>query len=189
MKYRFNKELKSKLQSTNDRFGLITFNHEAYSEFDLDFKNTYDIKQLQQCLENIREYGGCDCFISYYRAIDSFSLIQPDTNINYENRTLFIRTKQPSSKDLFPESLLNLVQRNADNNNIFTTFISVSKQFDYNIIDEINECKGCNYFHIHSQKQFMQLSNQFKLIIYPIYFNINISLINHKTNKSVIVLI
>ncbi len=107
----------------------------------------------------------------FYRAIDSYLSIEQD--INYENRILFITTKQPSSKDLFPESLLNLVHRYCNDKklNIFTTFISISKQFDYNIIDEINECKGCNYLHIYSQKQFMELSHIFKSIIYPIYFN------------------
>eukprot|EP01083_Nonionella_stella_P012455 35338_1 len=130
-------ELVKLLDGDEDQIGLISFDHEAYLEFDLTHNFQSDLVNCINAMSQRLSSEGSALDMAYYRACESFEDISAANK-----RILLITTREPSA-------LVELLSRSSSCN-IGTTFVSLSHEFSLTDQSQIAECAGCNYFHIQS---------------------------------------
>ena len=65
---------------------------------------------------------------------------------------------------------------NSDNG-IYTTFIGVGLDFNTQLIEEISDVWGANYYSVHNSKQFKErMGEQFEFMLTPLVFDLNLNL-------------
>eukprot|EP01083_Nonionella_stella_P028650 78916_1 len=126
---------------------------------------------------------------------------QEEGNIldEYWNRIIFITDAQPNTGKTDAESIMNLIQNNSDGEAkvftttealpkddadddesptpIYTTFIGVGLDMNAALINEITKVRGCNYYSVHSNEEFMRkMTEEFKFMVTPIAFDFKLEL-------------
>ncbi|MFW5720064.1 MAG: hypothetical protein ACOCXT_03500 [Candidatus Dojkabacteria bacterium] len=71
-----------------------------------------------------------------------------------------------------------LVQNNANNSKVNTTFIGVGGDFNAESVELITKTRGANYYAVHSSKDFKQrMDEEFAFMVTPLVYY------SHATNK------
>ena len=74
------------------------------------------------------------------------------------------------------KGLLSYVKENAQNK-IYTSFIGIGVDFNTELIEEISNVKGANYYSINNKEKFQKiLSEDFDYMITPLVFDLNLNL-------------
>ena len=91
----------------------------------------------------------------------------------------------PNTGIIDENSLLGLTKKNSESK-IYTTFIGIGIDFNTNLIESITKIRGCNYYSVHSYKEFMtRMDTQFEFMVTPLVFNLNLRL-KSDNNKYII---
>ena len=199
--FRCDNEYKSKMRIANescvalmdhltpkDRFALVTFQSDAQVIQSLEFVNDIDMKDLKKRILSIRENGGTYFEGGYNKVIQLFENLFKrsdyalNTNVmddmQYENRVILITDAQPNRGRTSSGSLLNMVSKNAENENkIYTTFIGVGLDFNASLIEDISQTRGCNYYSVKSGQEFKEImDDEFEFMVTPLVFNVCLKL-------------
>ena len=74
------------------------------------------------------------------------------------------------------KGLLSYIKNNADKG-IYITFIGVGVDFNTELIKEISDVKGSNYYWVHNSKEFKErMGEQFEYMVTPFVFDLNLNL-------------
>jgi len=164
--------LMSQLKDT-DRFGLITFDQNAYTIQELELWKDIDKAQLKDKIVKLDD-GGSTCLIAGMKAATQMivnGLKKKGAQTN-ENRVFYFTDMNPNMGTSDCNSLLKEFQANAKKK-IYTTFVGIGVDFDTDMVSVITKTRACNYFTINNPKEFKKLmSEEFDYIVTPNVFNI-----------------
>eukprot|EP01084_Bolivina_argentea_P078808 143018_1 len=177
-----NKSVVSLLKHLNDddRFGLISFDNDAFIHQQLDLMKNIQMDKLKKNIMTIKADNGTNFEVGFKKALNCyeklFSVLSGCDDNEYENRIIILTDACPNSGMTDSESLLNLVSKCAENENrIYTTFIGVGLDFNNVLIEEISNVRGCNYYSVHSTIEFkLKMDEEFDYMVTPLVFNLNL---------------
>eukprot|EP01084_Bolivina_argentea_P064844 118211_1 len=160
-----------------DRFGLITFNNEAQIIQKLDYMSDIDKDELYNTILNIRPCGGTNFECGWNKAINLYDTIMKQYiyNKECENRIIILTDAQPNIDSSDGKSLLNLICKHALNEErrIYTTIIGIGLDFKCELVEQITQTRGCNYFSVNSTESFMKkMDKEFEYMVTPLVFNV-----------------
>lgn len=185
-----------------DRICFVTFNDTFNIEQTLDDIKSIDTETLKNKIMAIEATGGGYEFDEGYNAalgqlqewFDMKVMMETAANNDdddddekqdlVENRIIMITNNLPNSDS----SLMDLIQvySDSDENKIYTSFININEQLpSTKLMNNVNKLRGCNiYNYLKDDKQAVvaQVKYDFDTIINPIYFNIQLTLQQCKTD-------
>eukprot|EP01084_Bolivina_argentea_P121923 216081_1 len=196
MNYFFKREYVRKMEVANkavisllkqltdkDRFGMIVFDNSADFIQKIACWKDINIPKLKEKILLIKAGGGTNFTAGYTAAIElykEFMNNNKDANDEYDNRIIFLTDAKPNGGITDPKSLLGMVSKYANNElkkMIYTSFIGVGLDFNSELIEQISQTKGCNYYSVKSEKEFQRrMSEEFEYMVTPLVFDVNLKL-------------
>lgn len=182
-------ETKSKMQVANeaivglldhlnedDRFGMVVFESRAYVAKPLSKVGETDMEKIKEHILDLEAMGGTNMEAGFKKGTELFSEVKDADKDEYENRIIFLTDAMPNTGRYGEESLLGMTEANADEG-IYTTFIGIGVDFNTRLIESISDIKGCNYYSVHSTKEFMKrMDEQFEYMVTPLVFDLELTL-------------
>eukprot|EP00483_Globobulimina_turgida_P008798 UN08816 len=184
-----------------DKFCLISFSDTFNIDVGLDDISCMDIDNVKKEIMLIDSSGGGVDFDEGYNAglgqlqelFDAEIMAavvaenKEDDDDGFEkreNRLIIISCSLPN----YDSSLMDLMQvySDSDENKIYSSFINIGDVLANNkLISNINKLRGCNirnYCNLATDEVLNRIKIDFKQIINPIYFNVNLTLKSVKTD-------
>jgi len=116
---------------------------------------------------------GIDRGTALFEAISKESASGPYAS--NENRMFFLTDMMPNSGDTDGKHLFNRIKKNADDLQIYTTFIGVGIDFNTDLATLISKVRACNHLSVQSAKDFKrQMGDEFDYLVTPIVFDCSI---------------
>ena len=157
-----------------DRLAVVAFHTDAIELQPLVFLSANQKKDVQQTVDRLRADGGTNMA----KAVDASSKLfdRIDLTNGYDNRIIFLTDAQTNSGELSVDYFKTQMKKNAERR-IYTTFIGLGIDLQTQLIQEITNIRGANYFAVHDQTNFCQLlDDDFELIVTPLVFNLQLRL-------------
>ena len=179
-------EIKSKMRLANeavnlmidelkedDRFGIVLFDDSSYLAKPMNLVKDTNIEKIKEHVLEITEQGGTNFEAGYTKATESFSKkILSDSE--YDNRIIVITDAMPNLGKTSKKGLSEYIEKNAANK-IYTTFIGVGVDFNTEVIQELSNVRGSNYYSVSSNEQFRKiLGEDFDFMLTPLVFDLNL---------------
>eukprot|EP01084_Bolivina_argentea_P096910 174204_1 len=172
--------------NNEDRFGLVVFNSNAFIIQKLMKLKDINMLQLKQKIMGISAGGGTCLEKGYSEStklwnvnndmIDGKSMLLDD--IEYMNRIIYLTDAIPNiNNDVSDKNLFKLVNENAMELEIYSTFIGIGLDFGTTLIEMITKTKGANYFSVASKEAFFKrMDEEFEFSVSPLVFNLCLKL-------------
>jgi len=162
--------------NNDDRFGMVLFDDEGYLAKPISLISETDMEAIKGHVLEIEAMGGTNFEAGYTKATDLYKeYINSDAD-EYENRIIVITDAMPNYGTTSKDGLLSYVKENAKKG-IYTTFIGVGVDFNTELIEEISDVKGANYYSVHSSLEFKErMGEQFEYMVTPLVFDLNLDL-------------
>lgn len=158
----------------DDRFGMVLFDDSAYLAKPMNLVNATNVEEIKKHILDITAKGGTNFEDGYKKATEIYTneLLNDD---EYDNRIIVITDAMPNIGTTNKKGLLDYVKENADKK-IYTSFIGVGVDFNTELIEEISNSRGANYYSINSSEQFKKiLSEDFDYMLTPLVFDLNLN--------------
>ena len=160
----------------DDRFGMVLFEFKAKVAKRIELVSEMDINSTKKNILEIKVKGGTNLEAGYTEATKLFEDYKSSNKSEYENRIILITDAMPNYGTTSKEDLLSYIKDNA-NIGIYTTFIGVGVDFNTELIEEISDVKGANYYSVHNSKEFKErMGDQFIYIVTPLVFDLSLNL-------------
>lgn len=160
--------------NNDDRFGMVLFDDGAYLGKPVSLIGDTDIKAIKEHILDIEARGGTNFEAGYKKGTDLFD----DELLNdkeYDNRIIVITDAMPNMGTTNKSDLLKYIEANS-NKGIYTSFIGVGVDFNTEVIENISNVRGANYYSISSKEQFKKiLSEDFEYMVTPLVFDLNLN--------------
>jgi len=180
------KEIKSKMRLANesvnlmidelkedDRFGIVLFDDNSYLAKPMNLVKETNVEKIKEHVLEITEQGGTNFEAGYTKATEYFSKELLNDN-EYDNRIIVITDAMPNMGNTSKKGLSKYIKENAENK-IYTTFIGVGVDFNTNVIQELSNVRGANYYSVSSSEQFKKiLGEDFEFMVTPLVFDLNL---------------
>lgn len=161
---------------SNDRFGMVLFDDNAYIGKPVSLIGETDIKAIKKHVLEIKPNGGTNFEAGYKAATKLFNKYKNIDSNEYENRIIFITDAMPNYGETSKDSLLSYVKANSDNG-IYTTFIGVGVDFNTELTEAISDVRGSNYYSVHNSEEFKErMGEQFEYMVTPLVFDLELDL-------------
>lgn len=158
-----------------DRLGIVLFDERAYLAKPLNYMGETDVEALKKHILSIREQGSTNHEAGFSQGSQLFQDFSDLSNPDYENRIIFVTDAMPNTGTTDKNSLLAMVQDQADKN-IYTTFIGVGIDFNSELVDGITKARGANYYSVHSAQEFKnRMDAEFEYMVTPLVFDLSLS--------------
>ena len=160
--------------NNDDRFGMVLFDDGAYLGKPVSLIGDTDIKAIKEHILDIEARGGTNFEAGYKKGTDLFD----DELLNdkeYDNRIIVITDAMPNMGTTNKSDLLKYIEANS-NKGIYTSFTGVGVDFNTEVIENISNVRGANYYSISSKEQFKKiLSEDFEYMVTPLVFDLNLN--------------
>lgn len=160
--------------NNDDRFGMVLFDDGAYLGKPVSLIGDTDIEAIKEHILDIEARGGTNFEAGYKKGTDLFD----DELLNdkeYDNRIIVITDAMPNMGTTNKSDLLKYIEANS-NKGIYTSFIGVGVDFNTEVIENISNVRGANYYSISSKEQFKKiLSEDFEYMVTPLVFDLNLN--------------
>lgn len=157
----------------DDRFGMVLFDNSAYLAKPLNLIEETNVKEIKKHISDIESRGGTNFEAGYTEASKLFEDKILDNN-EYDNRIIVITDAMPNVGTTSKQGLLKYVEENS-NKGIYTSFIGVGVDFNTEVIENLSNVRGSNYYSISSKDQFEKiLSEDFDYMVTPLVFDLNL---------------
>lgn len=180
------KEIKSKMRLANeavnlmidelnedDRFGIVLFDDSSYLAKPMNLVKETDVEKIKEHVLEISEQGGTNFEAGYTKATESFKKEYLNDD-EYDNRIIVITDAMPNLGQTSKKGLSKYIEDNAENK-IYTTFIGVGVDFNTEVIQELSNVRGANYYSVSSNEQFRKiLGEDFDFMLTPLVFDLNL---------------
>ncbi|EFC40627.1 predicted protein [Naegleria gruberi] len=158
-----------------ERLGIVLFDDKAETFLPLTIVQDLDKKSLKETVLKIKEKGSTNFEAGMQRGIDLFSTLD-SSDLSNSNRIIYLTDACPN---VGGTDTLDILTKDANSGpyNIFSTFIGIGLDFNSDIVEELTQVRGCNYFSVKSTEDFTKILNQdFNYIVTPICYNVKLSL-------------
>ena len=160
----------------DDRFGMVLFDNQAYLGKPISLVSNTDMEAIKDHILEIKPMGGTNFEAGYKKATELFSEYKNSDADEYENRIIVITDAMPNYGTTSKEGLLSYVEENSGDG-IYTTFIGVGVDFNTELIEQISDVKGANYYSVHNSQEFKErMGEQFEYMVTPLVFDLNLDL-------------
>jgi len=163
-----------KLEPT-DRFGLVLFESQAYVAKPLRLVGATDIEAIKKHIkEDIMPLGGTNFEAGILKAIEVLKAVPKDEvhGPEWETRVLIITDAMPNLGDFSAHGLGRYIKGLAEKH-IHTTVVGVGVDFNYRLMDIMNDIEGGNIFSVKSADEFKKLLNEeFEYVFFPLYYDL-----------------
>ena len=159
-----------------DRVGVVTFDSNArvlQKSQPMNETNRYDLRNK---VLDLRPGGSTNMSDGMNEATDIIERYYEQNSYEYENRIIFLTDAQPNTGDTSTGGMIGVMKRNAARH-IYTTFIGVGVDFNSQLIEDIIQVKGANYYSVHSPRDFRdRIDEEFEYMVTPLVFNLTMDL-------------
>ena len=158
----------------DDRFGMVLFDDSSYLAKPIRKISETDTNAIKKHILDIQPQGGTNFEAGYTEATELFEEYKKSDKDEYENRIIVITDAMPNAGTTSKKGLLSYVRENA-NDGIYTTFIGVGVDFNTELIEEISDVRGANYYSVHNSNEFKErMGEQFEYMVTPLVFDLSL---------------
>ena len=160
----------------DDRFGMVLFDNTSYLAKELNLISRTDVEAIKEHVLEITPQGGTNFESGYTKASTLFDEYLNINKDEYENRMIVITDAMPNYGTTSKAGLMSYVEKNAENG-IYTSFIGVGVDFNSELIEQISDVKGANYYSVHNSSEFKErMGEQFEYMVTPLVFDLQLKL-------------
>jgi len=160
----------------DDRFGMVLFSDDAFLVDPLTNVADKDMSRLKSRIMEIRETYGTNMEAGMEKGTALFDRFLQADKSEYENRIIFLTDAMPNMGETGDLGLYRMMEDNADQG-IYTTFIGIGVDFNTELIESISKIKGCNYYSVHSAREFRtRMDDEFDFMVTPLVFDLRLKL-------------
>ena len=159
-----------------DSFGVVLFDDMAYEAKPLNLVSDTDIEKIKEHILEIEDRGGTNFEAGYKMAMKLFDNYETGNTDEYENRIIVITDAMPNIGSTSNNELLKMI-KGAQKNDINTTFIGVGVDFNSEVVKNITNVRGSNYYKVSSEKEFNdRMNEEFDYMVTPMIYDLNMEL-------------
>ncbi|KAJ5079963.1 straightjacket isoform c [Anaeramoeba ignava] len=167
-----------KHMNDNDNFGLVVFDTEAEVIQELLPWKDIDKDKLNEKISALRPRGGTNMSEgiteAHYLIEQYYSKFKNEEKLSRENRIMFLTDAHPTTGDTSPTGLMGLTEKYSKEQ-IYVSFFGVGLDFNTDLVEQITNIVGANYFAILSSSDFRRkLDIEFDYIVTPIAFDVDV---------------
>ena len=160
----------------DDRFGMVLFSDDAFLVDPLTSVADKDMSRLKSRIMEIKETYGTNMEAGMEKGTALFNRFLQANKSEYENRIIFLTDAMPNMGETDKLGLYRMLEDNADQG-IYTTFIGIGVDFNTELVESISKIKGCNYYSVHSAKEFKsRMDDEFDFMVTPLVFDLRLKL-------------
>ena len=160
----------------DDSVGMVLFDNSGYLAKPLNLVGETDIEAIKEHVLDIKAMGGTNFEAGYKLANDTINEYGiKDTN-EYENRIIVITDAMPNVGETSSDGLRKMMEENA-NKGIYTSFIGVGVDFNSEVVKNITDVRGANYYSVSSEEEFnTRMGEEFEFMVTPLVFDLNMDI-------------
>jgi len=160
----------------DDKFGMVLFDDYSYLAKPLTEVGSVDMDKIKDHILDIEDQGGTNMEAGMKEGTSLLTEVSDANPDKYENRIIFITDAMPNLGDTDDESLLGMLQNNAEDS-IYTTFVGVGVDFNTELVEALTKIRGANYYSVHSEKEFKETMDEgFDYMVTPLVFDLELKL-------------
>lgn len=160
----------------DDSLGIVLFESSSHVAKELNLNSNVDLSMIKNHILEVKAYGGTNFEAGYEDATELFEDYELVNNDEYENRIIVLTDAMPNIGDTSDEGLLHMVKENSENG-IYTTFLGIGVDFNTELIEEITDVKGANYYSVNDEKEFnAKMDEEFEYMVTPLVFDLKLNL-------------
>jgi Ca-activated chloride channel family protein len=158
----------------DDRLGVVTFDDGARTLAPMTEMGERDTGALRSKIDGMRAGGGTDLSAGMDRAR---ALAEPYADADkgeYETRVVYVTDAMANRGDTSTGPLKSRLQTDAESG-IYSTFVGVGVDFNSQLVRDISQVEGGNYYSVNSGAQFRErLDEQFRYMVTPLVFDLTL---------------
>ena len=159
-----------------DNVGIVLFDDAAYRAKEMDLMINTDVDTLKEKILSVDARGGTNFDAAYKVATE---MIKEDELFNIEgftNRIIVITDAMPNVGTTTKEGLKKEMYANAQEG-IYTSFVGIGVDFNTNLVKNITDIRGANYYSISEVEEFKKiLADEFDFMVTPLVYDLDLSL-------------
>lgn len=160
----------------DDSLGIVLFDDDSYLAKPLNKISETNIKTLKKHILDVEPNGGTNFEAGYNEALEVFDKYYVGNNDDYENRIIVITDAMPNIGKTGSSELLQLMDY-AQMDNINTTFIGVGVDFNSEVVKNITNVRGANYYKVSNEEEFKtRMGKEFDYMVSPMIYDLNMKL-------------
>lgn len=154
----------------DDRLGIVLFDNQAYLGQKITTVGDLDLAKLKNHIMEVKEKGGTNFEAGYEKGTNLFEDIKESQG--YQNRIIVITDAMPNLGNTLGTSI-----KDNSKKGIYTSFIGVGVDFNTQLIENLSDVEGANYYSVHNAKEFNKtLAEEFDYMITPLVFDLDLKL-------------
>ena len=152
-----------------DRLGVVLFNNDAHVAKPLEYVSDLDIGKLTYNIKQIIADGGTNMEDGYLSGIELFD----DETFN-SKRIIFLTDAMPNVGASDSRGL-SYIAKTAEKSGIHTTMIGIGVDFQSELVRDITDIRGGNYYSVHSADEFIdRMDTEFAYMVTPIVYDLRL---------------
>lgn len=182
-------EIKSKMQLANesinvlldqlkedDSVGIVLFDDDGYLAKPLNLVGDTDIEAIKEHVLEINAMGGTNFEAGIELANEQFEEYGIKDTDEYENRMIVITDAMPNIGETSSDGLKKMMKENSDKG-VYTSFIGVGVDFNSEVVKNITDVRGANYYSVSSEDEFRtRMGEEFEYMVTPLVFDLNMDI-------------
>lgn len=159
-----------------DSVGVVLFDNIGYLAKPLNLVGDTDIDAIKEHILDVEAMGGTNFEAGYNIANEVFDEYGIGDADEYENRIIVITDAMPNIGETSSDGLRKLMDDNAKKG-IYTSFIGVGVDFNSEVIKNIADVRGANYYSVSNEKEFnARMGDEFEYMVTPLVFDLNMDI-------------
>lgn len=160
----------------DDSLGIVLFESGSHVAKELNLNSNVDLDAIKDHILEVEATGGTNFEAGYEDATELFEDYELVNNEEYENRIIVLTDAMPNIGETSDEGLLGMVKDNAENG-IYTTFLGIGVDFNTELIEEIGDVRGANYYAVNNEDEFnSKMDEEFEYMVTPLVFDLKLNL-------------
>lgn len=160
----------------DDSLGIVLFESDSNIAKELNLNSNIDLDAIKNHILEVEAIGGTNFEAGYEDATELFEDYELVNNDEYENRIIVLTDAMPNIGETSDEGLLGMIKDNAENK-IYTTFIGIGVDFNTELIEEIGDVRGANYYAVNNEDEFnSKMDEEFEYMVTPLVFDLKLNL-------------
>lgn len=160
-----------------DRFGVVLFNDDAYLAKPLRAVEKTDMDAIRGHIqEDIEPQGGTNVSAAMELSEELVAEYDDADPGEYETRSLLLTDAQINMGETDADELRSSLEENAGRGH-HTTIIGVGVDFNADLISQITEIRGANYYSVYSEDEFeRRMDDEFEYMVTPLVYDLSLEL-------------
>ena len=160
----------------DDSIGIVLFDDGGYLAKPLNLVGETNIDALKEHILDIKSRGGTNFEAGINLANEEFDKYGIGDLSEYENRMIVITDAMPNIGETSKDGLRKILEDNS-RKGIYTTFIGVGLDFNSEVVKNITDIRGANYYSVSSEDEFKtRMGDEFEFMVTPLVFDLNMDL-------------